>query len=47
MLYFREVTFLDVASSNIRRRAREGKAINYLVPDSVRHYIVKNSLYKG
>ena len=47
MLYFREVTFLDVASSNIRRRAREGKAINYLVPDSVRHYIVKNSLYEG
>ncbi|MBA4423007.1 MAG: hypothetical protein C0390_07875, partial [Syntrophus sp. (in: bacteria)] len=46
-LYFREVTFLDVASSNIRRRAKEGKAINYLVPDSVRHYIVKNSLYKG
>lgn len=46
-LYFREVTFLDVASSNIRGRAREGKAINYLVPDSVRHYIVKNSLYKG
>jgi nicotinate-nucleotide adenylyltransferase len=46
MLYFREVTFLDVASSDIRRRAREGKAINYLVPASVRHYIVKNSLYK-
>jgi len=46
VLYFREVTFLDVASSNIRRRASEGKAINYLVPDSVRHYIVKNSLYK-
>jgi len=33
MLYFREVTFLDVASSDIRRRAREGKAIHYLVPD--------------
>ncbi len=47
VLYFREVTFLDVASSNIRGRAREGKAINYLVPDSVRHYIVKNSLYEG
>jgi nicotinate-nucleotide adenylyltransferase len=46
MLYFREVTFLDVASSNIRGRAKEGKAINYLVPDSVRHYIVKNALYK-
>jgi nicotinate-nucleotide adenylyltransferase len=47
LLYFREVTFLDVASSNIRNRTREGKAIHYLVPDSVRHYIAKNALYKG
>jgi nicotinate-nucleotide adenylyltransferase len=45
-IFFREVTFLDIASSNIRQRAKEGKAINYLVPDSVRHYIVKNSLYR-
>ena len=43
---FREVTFLDIASSNIRKRAREGKTINYLVPDAVRHYIVKNALYQ-
>ena len=41
-----EVTFLDIASSNIRKRAREGKTINYLVPDAVRHYIVKNTLYR-
>jgi nicotinate-nucleotide adenylyltransferase len=46
MICFREVTFLDIASSNIRKRAREGKTINYLVPDAVRHYIVKNSLYQ-
>jgi nicotinate-nucleotide adenylyltransferase len=47
ILYFREVTFLDIASSNIRKRAGEGKAVNYLVPDAVRHYIVKNALYKN
>jgi nicotinate-nucleotide adenylyltransferase len=43
---FREVTFLDIASSNIRKRAQEGKEVRYLVPDEVRHYIVKNSLYR-
>jgi nicotinate-nucleotide adenylyltransferase len=47
MIYFREVTFLDIASSNIRKRAKEEKDIRYLVPDEVRHYIVKNSLYRG
>jgi nicotinate-nucleotide adenylyltransferase len=43
---FREVTFLDIASSNIRKRAQEGKEVRYLVPDEVRHYIVKNGLYR-
>ena len=46
LICFREVTFLDISSSNIRKRAKEGKDIRYLVPDAVRHYIVKNSLYK-
>jgi nicotinate-nucleotide adenylyltransferase len=46
VICFREVTFLDIASSNIRKRVKEGKTINYLVPDIVRHYIVKNSLYR-
>lgn len=45
-IYFREVTFLDISSSNIRHRVKEGKSINFLVPDVVRHYITKNSLYK-
>ena len=43
---FRDVTFLDIASSNIRKRAQEGKDVRYLVPDGVRHYIVKNSLFR-
>lgn len=46
-IFFHEVTFLDIASSDIRRRAREGRAINYLVPDAVRHYIGKNRLYRS
>ncbi len=45
-IYFRDVTFLDISSSNIRKRAKESKNICYLVTDEVRHYIVKNSLYR-
>ncbi|HOI72591.1 MAG TPA: nicotinate-nucleotide adenylyltransferase [Syntrophales bacterium] len=47
MIYFREVTFLDIASSNIRQRAKASQSIAYLVPDTVRRYIVKNELYKS
>jgi nicotinate-nucleotide adenylyltransferase len=46
MVYFREVTFLDIASSNVRSRAGAGKDIRYLVPEEIRHYIERNSLYK-
>jgi nicotinate-nucleotide adenylyltransferase len=46
LIYFREVTFLDISSSNIRKRAATGKDIRYLVPEDVRHYIERNSLYK-
>ncbi|MCX5837063.1 MAG: nicotinate-nucleotide adenylyltransferase [Deltaproteobacteria bacterium] len=46
VICFREVTFLDIASSNIRKRAKEGKDIHYLVTDEVRRYIVKNALYR-
>ncbi len=45
-IYFRQVTFLDIASSDIRKRAKEGEDIRYLVTDEVRRYIVKNALYK-
>ncbi|NPU83184.1 MAG: nicotinate-nucleotide adenylyltransferase [Syntrophaceae bacterium] len=47
LIYFREVTFLDIASSNIRQRAKSSKSVAYLVPDGVRRYIVKNELYKS
>ena len=47
MIFFREVTFLDIASSNIRERAKEGKDIHYLVTDEVRRYIADNGLYRN
>jgi nicotinate-nucleotide adenylyltransferase len=46
VIYFREVTFLDIASGVVRNRVRENKDIRYLVPEEIRHYILKNGLYK-
>jgi nicotinate-nucleotide adenylyltransferase len=44
-IYFREVTFLDISSRGIRQEVREGRSIQYLVPDPVRHYINQQGLY--
>ena len=48
----RDVRYLDmpliqVSSSAIRRRVREGVPIRYLVPDRVVDYIATNELYGG
>jgi nicotinate-nucleotide adenylyltransferase len=48
----RDVRYLDmpliqVSSSAIRRRVREGVPIRYLVPDKVVDYIATNKLYGG
>jgi nicotinate-nucleotide adenylyltransferase len=37
---------MDISSTDIRRRVREGKALNYLVPETVEAYILKNGLYR-
>lgn len=37
---------VDISSTEIRRRVRERKAINNLVPDSVRTYIKEHALYR-
>jgi nicotinate-nucleotide adenylyltransferase len=36
---------LDIASSDIRARLREGRSIRYLVPAAVRRYIRQHELY--
>ncbi len=38
---------IDVSSTMIRRRLREGSSIRYLVPDSVLSYIREHGLYGG
>ena len=36
---------LDVSSSEIRRRLREGKSVRYLVPPAVEEYVRRKGLY--
>jgi len=36
---------VDISSTQIRNRAKNGESIKYLVPDSVREYILEEKLY--
>lgn len=42
-----EIPALAISSTDIRRRAREGRPIRYLVPEAVDRYIRKTGLYRG
>jgi nicotinate-nucleotide adenylyltransferase len=37
---------LPISSSDIRKRAAEGRSIRYLVPEAVADYIAKRRLYR-
>jgi len=38
---------IEISSTDIRRRVREGKPIQYLTPAAVASYIAKHGLYRG
>ena len=40
-------TSLPISSSDLRRRAREGRPLAYRVPEAVRIYILERGLYRG
>lgn len=40
-----DVPAMEVSSSMIRERLKEGKSVRYLIPDSIIHYIEENHLY--
>lgn len=44
-ILYAKVPEIEISSSLIRSRLKEGKTIRYLVPDAVRNYIEENHLY--
>jgi nicotinate-nucleotide adenylyltransferase len=45
-VYLCNVTGLNISASRIRNLAASGKEIKYLLPDSVKSFIISNKLYK-
>jgi len=45
-IYPVETTALDISSTDIRRRVKNGMTVKYLLPEFVEEYINKNRLYK-
>jgi nicotinate-nucleotide adenylyltransferase len=43
---FVKTPVVEISSSNIRERIREGKPIDFLVPQKVKEYIYNHNLYK-
>lgn len=46
-VYLCNVTGLNISASRIRSLVTSGKKISYLLPDSVKSYIISNKLYKN
>ncbi len=46
-LHILNTPLIEISGSDIRRRAREGKQFQYLVPDKLNHYILNHKLYQG
>lgn len=44
---FLDMPAIEISSTWLRRRAREGEPTRYLVPDAVRNYIDRHRLYGG
>ncbi len=45
-VYYRDVTPLDISSTDIRWRIQSGRSIRFLLPEAVERYIVEKELYR-
>jgi nicotinate-nucleotide adenylyltransferase len=46
LIFFRQVSLLDISSSHIRERIKVGQSARYLLPDSVLSYIDEQGCYQ-
>jgi nicotinate-nucleotide adenylyltransferase len=46
MLYFKEISFLDISSTKIRELIEKGKSVRYLIPTDVEAYVQRHGLYR-
>ena len=46
LVYFKEISFLDISSTKVRELIEKGESVRYLVPAEVEAYIQKHRLYR-
>jgi len=45
LLYFKEISFLDISSTKVRELIEKGGSVRYLIPAEVEAYIQEHGLY--
>jgi len=46
MLYFKEISFLDISSTKVRELIEKGESVRYLIPAEAEAYIQSHGLYQ-
>jgi len=46
VLYFKEISFLDISSTKVRELIQKGKSVRYLIPPGVEAYTQEHGLYR-
>ena len=46
ILYFKEISFLDISSTKVRELIEKGRSVRYLIPPEVEAYIHDHELYR-
>jgi len=46
LLYFKEISFLDISSTKVRELIEKGRSVRYLIPAEVEAYIQEHGLYR-